>query len=111
MDKFLFNPHDLFVQGNYIYVESSNRKKGDKALLVSQTLELTTPHCLSFYYSMYGELTGTLTLYLVPEGETGKKIYLFAKIGNKGTSWFNADVTLAHIGKFKVSYIFFLYAY
>lgn len=88
--------------GSYVYVESSNHKKGDQAWLASKMLEFPTPQCMSFYYSMYGKLIGSLTLYIAPEGK--KWIKLFMKSGNQGPNWQNADVTLDYKGKFQVSF-------
>jgi hypothetical protein len=84
-------------------VESSNRQKDDKAWLASGMLEFSTPQCTSFYYNMYGDQTGTLTLYMVPEGKPW--IYLFTKTGNQGPDWQNADVTLDYNGKFQVRFV------
>ena len=97
------NHHVSTSLGSYAYVESSNHKKGDQAWLASKVLEFPTPQCMSFYYSMYGKLTGSLTLYIAPEGK--KWIKLLVKSGNQGPNWQNADVTLDYKGKFQVSII------
>ncbi|XP_028404131.1 uncharacterized protein LOC114526809 [Dendronephthya gigantea] len=92
--------HTLQGKGNYVYVESSHRQAGDKALLVSKSLQFTTRQCMRFYYNMYGENIGKLTLYLVPEGKG--RLILFTKTGNQGENWHSADVTLDWKGKFQL---------
>ena len=52
--------------GWYIYIESSKpRKKGDKAILVSQPFKSNTIYCFMFYYHMYGTTLGKLNVILV----------------------------------------------
>ena len=95
------NVHYLHAfTGNYVYVESSHRTKAETARLMSKILTFSTPQCLSFYYNMYGEAIGTLTLWMAQEGKP--RVKLFEKSGNQGPYWQNADVTLNYKGKFQV---------
>ncbi|KAF6037522.1 hypothetical protein EB796_004169 [Bugula neritina] len=50
------------ISGHYAYVESSNRQRGDKAVLYSplMTEGVSELQCLRFWYHMYGKNTGTL---------------------------------------------------
>lgn len=49
----------------YIYIESSEpARKGDFASLVSEELPAKQDVCLSFYYNMYGQGMGELTVTL-----------------------------------------------
>lgn len=45
----------LSFVGHYVFIESSTPQNvGDKAWLVSESLQPTTGACLTFWYNMYG---------------------------------------------------------
>lgn len=49
--------------GYYLYIEASDAiKTGDKAWLISEHFD-SGPHCLVFWYHMYGNHIGTLSAY------------------------------------------------
>lgn len=51
--------------GEYIYLESSSpRKMGDLAQLLSPSLPANQTKCLTFFYSMYGDGSGRLSVSL-----------------------------------------------
>ncbi|XP_021371353.1 MAM and LDL-receptor class A domain-containing protein 1-like, partial [Mizuhopecten yessoensis] len=50
--------------GYYIFTESSNRHANQRALLQSILVSQTGPHCLTFWYHLYGSNIGTLNLYV-----------------------------------------------
>ncbi|KAL9953484.1 hypothetical protein ACROYT_G040907 [Oculina patagonica] len=74
--------------GYYMYIETSYpRVAGDNAKItfsVSGNGELA---CLTFYYHMYGESTGTLTVL------SGKKV-VFSTSGNHGNDWIKAEIKI-----------------
>lgn len=50
-------------QGFYLYIEASETfNKGAKAWLISEHYD-AGPHCLAFWYHLYGQHIGTLSVY------------------------------------------------
>ncbi|XP_078352104.1 MAM and LDL-receptor class A domain-containing protein 2-like [Oculina patagonica] len=74
--------------GSYMYIETSwPRVAGDNAkleLAVSGNGELS---CLEFYYHMYGDTMGTLTVF-------SGNVVVFNMSGNHGKSWIKAEITI-----------------
>ena len=74
--------------GYYMYIETSSpRVAGDNA-----KLEFSVPgngglSCLEFYYHMYGDTMGTLTVF------SGSKV-VFNTSGNHDNTWIQADITV-----------------
>jgi hypothetical protein len=65
----------------------------------------TQGKCMSFYFSMYGDTMGKLTVYIEdistqPPQNNRKKVW--EKIGNQGISWQNSRVTIYSNSPFKV---------
>lgn len=55
---------------------SSPRLQGDKARLVSlEQTSSSSDRCVTFWYHMYGQDTGTLNVYLQTNGITGKPVW------------------------------------
>jgi hypothetical protein len=76
---------DLFVLGQYMYIEASYpRIKGDKARL-SRKLDLFPETCIRFFYHMYGRQMGKLVLKV--DG-----FLVFEKKGNQGNKWIDTGV-------------------
>ena len=73
-------PYDVSLTGYYMYFEASDRNEGDLARLFTSTVSYDgnadnsnldlDPHCLQFYFDMFGEDMGSLRLYLVHESDT-----------------------------------------
>ncbi|XP_056002057.1 uncharacterized protein LOC125662133 [Ostrea edulis] len=76
--------------GHYLYLESSNQKPGDKAVLVSSDFTNTTPQCLTFWYHMYGPDTASLRVILT--GNSNSTIW--KKSGDQGKDWQRAIVEI-----------------
>ncbi|KAJ7356090.1 hypothetical protein OS493_027017, partial [Desmophyllum pertusum] len=73
--------------GYYMYIETSNRVSGDNAKLklsVSGNRELS---CLTFYYHMYGDTMGTLTVF-------NGNARVFRTSGNHSNYWLKAERTI-----------------
>ena len=47
-----------------MYAEASNRKKGDVARLIGSIIPDSDPHCLQFWYHMYGANIGEMSAYV-----------------------------------------------
>ena len=54
-----------------MYLESSDNRNGDKAVLVSSDFTNSLPICLTFWYHMYGRDTATLEVVLVSQEGKG----------------------------------------
>ncbi|KAK0068562.1 MAM and LDL-receptor class A domain-containing protein 2, partial [Biomphalaria pfeifferi] len=76
--------------GYYIYLETSVGNVGSKAQLLSPTITVPASRgCLQFWYSMYGEHVGDLTVYSVV-GQSNSR--LWTRHGNMGLPWKQAFV-------------------
>ncbi|XP_078483553.1 MAM and LDL-receptor class A domain-containing protein 1 isoform X3 [Ciona intestinalis] len=74
-------------QGHYIYMEADGMLENDKARLISTVVSVPSAgRCLSFHYYMRGENTGTLNIYVTPEGSTQSQP-VFRRIGDYGDKW------------------------
>ncbi|KAK3782349.1 hypothetical protein RRG08_027897 [Elysia crispata] len=80
--------------GYYLYVESSRTQIGDLARLISPSLESSSSgYCVEFYYHMYGQKSGNLTMYIEPEG--GARQQLWQARGNQGNNWLPRAVNIS----------------
>jgi len=71
-----------------MYIEASSpRVAGDDAKLVFFVSGNGEPSCLEFYYHMYGETMGTLTVF------SGSAV-VFNTSGNHGNTWIKANITI-----------------
>lgn len=78
-----------------MYIEVSNLKKGDLAIMTKKVV-LTGRSCLTFYYNMNGAYMGSIKV--VVQGQT-----VFEKTGDQGKGWKKADVQLQGTGETKVN--------
>ncbi|XP_061190680.1 uncharacterized protein LOC133198658 [Saccostrea echinata] len=76
--------------GHYLFMESSDQQKGDKAVLVSSDFFNTQPQCLTFWYHMFGRDTASLSVIL--QGSSNTTIW--TKSGDQGNSWQRAIVEI-----------------
>ena len=75
-----------------MYIEASlPRVAGENAKLEFFVSGNGEPSCLEFYYHMYGETMGTLTVF------SGSAV-VFNKSGNHGSTWIKANITI-HLNK------------
>jgi hypothetical protein len=77
--------------GYYAYIETSGRRNGDIARLISKPLTDSGSCNMSFCYHMFGGDVNSLVVY-VRETSTGKQTQLWKMSGDKGDKWFNATV-------------------
>ncbi|XP_069124707.1 MAM and LDL-receptor class A domain-containing protein 1-like isoform X2 [Argopecten irradians] len=76
--------------GQYLYIETSGqRSEGEVAKLSSFPLKDNWFYCFSFYYNMFGESTGNLSLL---KTTPANKTLLWSKAGNQGKMWQRASV-------------------
>ncbi|BFZ04222.1 hypothetical protein BsWGS_07261 [Bradybaena similaris] len=81
--------------GHYIYTEASNQEYEDKAVIYMGPVNNSlSDMCLEFWYNMYGDGQGTLTVYTRPTGTSGYGPSLWTKSGNQGQAWIKATVDI-----------------
>ena len=97
---------NIHYLGRYIYFESSSPvKSGEQGIVESKIFGPTQATCMSFYFSMYGDTMGKLTVYiqdmdkLRPQNNRRK---VWEKIGNQGKSWQNSRITISSSSRFTV---------
>ncbi|KAL8608892.1 hypothetical protein ACOMHN_065230 [Nucella lapillus] len=79
--------------GYYIYTEVSKAAANHSARIRSKTISPTeSTQCLSFWYHLYGESTGTLNLYVTTGSGLGTRIW--TRTGSQGNQWTKASVTI-----------------
>ena len=88
--------------GYYAYLESSSpAKPGQKTILSSELFNSTgSGHCFLFFYHMYGNDIGSLSVYV--NTSTGKEL-VWTQKGNKGKAWKNGQADVERPGSYKVS--------
>ncbi|XP_068735001.1 uncharacterized protein [Montipora capricornis] len=76
-------------KGYYLYVESSGRRRGQRAEIFSNLKSASAGgECLKFFYNMYGTTMGSLAVKLeVRKNNKRNSWYIFYKSGNQGTGW------------------------
>lgn len=76
--------------GNYAFIEASNRRPGDKALLASGFISGT--QCLSFSYNMNGRGMGSLTV-SVRDRDGGPRT-VWTTSGDHGKFWLTESINI-----------------
>ncbi|KAI1882995.1 hypothetical protein AGOR_G00240660 [Albula goreensis] len=85
--------------GSYMYIEGDGVYHGDSARMVSPQCQLTGPHCLRFWYHMYGTAHAmALNLYQL-QGSRVTKVW--AKANNHGNAWNKGEVDINVSGSFQ----------
>lgn len=94
---------------SYIYMESTNQKHRDIALLLTPSLEAQNSVVnVTFWYCLHGIFIQSLKLYLIPIknkhlGIDFEDSELLATIkGEHGSEWKQTSIFLQHWGPFKV---------
>ncbi|XP_053397191.1 sushi, von Willebrand factor type A, EGF and pentraxin domain-containing protein 1-like [Mercenaria mercenaria] len=86
--------------GRYIYIESSIRRRGDVAWLLSP-FQHAGKYCFSFWYYMYGEHVDRLRVglwwYINGTGQA-----LFRTTGNQGNNWIPGNIIVKSTTDFQV---------
>jgi hypothetical protein len=84
---------NLTYLGVYMYIETTGRKPGDKAWLVSPTLQPKVNECLRFYYHMSGTDIGQLNVNIRESG-TKNITRLWNLAGSRMKEWVQASLPL-----------------
>ena len=91
----------LLLSGAYIFIEASQRKRGEKARLLSGWIEPNETVCVQFWYHMHGADIGNLSVYL----KTNQSEYLVWRLsGDKGNRWRFGQTALSSPSFYKVSF-------
>ena len=78
----------VMFTGYYLYIETSSpRTEGDNAKLELSVSGNGNLSCLEFYYHMYGDTMGTLTVF-------SRNAVIFNASGNHGNTWIKAMITI-----------------
>ncbi|CAC5376077.1 unnamed protein product [Mytilus coruscus] len=75
--------------GKYIYIESSGKKQGDYARLLSESFHNKANRCLTFWYHMYGK-PGSLRVGVITN--QSQPVTLFNITGDHGNNWLEGSV-------------------
>ncbi|XP_036360425.1 MAM and LDL-receptor class A domain-containing protein 1-like isoform X2 [Octopus sinensis] len=87
-------------KGHYLYIEASNKRKGQKARLVSPLVKSVGMVCVSVYYYMYGSDIKDLKIYVMSGSNSPQQI--FAKSGSSGRRWNQAQVQFQTLSPFNI---------
>lgn len=86
-----------------MYIESSSKRPGSKARLLSPRMPKTPAKCLQFWYHMYGSSVGSLSVYKKTGRPTGPRIWTLT--GNQGNEWLVAQVSVwSSLRSFQISF-------
>lgn len=84
-----------------MYIEGDGVYHGDSARILSPQCQAPGPHCLQFWYHMYGSARAmSLSMYQL-QGTKVTKIW--SKVNNHGNRWHKATVDIDITGPFQVS--------
>lgn len=96
--------HWLFP-GHYAFIEASPpRQTQDNAWLQSPVLEPTPAICMSFWFNMFGEDTGSLNVKMRPITEdAGSATEIWSLNGDRGQGWNLGRIAIYSSDPFYVS--------
>lgn len=97
--------HFQLSGGWYVFIETSwPRKQNETARLMSSLIPATSQMCFDFWYHMYGDDIGNLTVYSKTKNSM---TVLWQKSGTQGPRWRHATVDVSSASQFSVSIIKF----
>ncbi|XP_038072761.1 uncharacterized protein LOC119741140 isoform X2 [Patiria miniata] len=86
--------------GTYLYREANDRSDGHDAVLISPVVNASSGGslCFTFWYSMFGDKTGTLNVYANPVEQGSMSTPLFSIFGQQTgqSAWLQAQVDLSN---------------
>ena len=71
------------VSGHYMYIEASDHVNGDYADLDTPTIQSSSAYCLTFWYHMYGQHIGSLTVLAVSSSGNTQEVWTRTREGRK----------------------------
>ena len=83
-----------------MYIKADKRSQGDKARLISPTLQ--GPQCMTFFYNMFGFTMGSLVMY-IRESSGGNERIIWVQSGNKGLAWKEEHMSISEENEYHVS--------
>ncbi|KAL4635942.1 IgGFc-binding protein-like isoform X1 [Arapaima gigas] len=86
--------------GHYLYIEASSVHNGDAARLLSPQCSVPGPHCLHFWYHMYGSASNMGLRVNLLEKQTAQT--LWSAQNNQGNVWHKVQVELETSGTFQI---------
>ena len=90
-----------FYLGHYMYIETTSRKGGDTARLVSKAMPTKSRQCFTFFYFMYGWSIGRLAL--LQKEDSRNETELWSLDTSQGYKWHQAYVDIFGWLPYKVS--------
>ncbi|KAJ8390348.1 hypothetical protein AAFF_G00107420 [Aldrovandia affinis] len=87
--------------GSYMYIEGDGVYRGDSARMLSPRCQVSGPHCLRFWYHMYGSASAMALNAYQLQGTKVTKIW--SKANNQGNAWNQAKVDFNITGPFQAS--------
>ncbi|XP_069135769.1 MAM and LDL-receptor class A domain-containing protein 1-like [Argopecten irradians] len=85
-------PNDGMEGTPYAYIQATDRRTCDVAVLSSERPTLVGQFCLNFAYNMNGRDMGKLNVFV--RDETGLDVIKWSKSGNQGSTWFSVRMEI-----------------
>ena len=111
-------PYDVSLTGYYIYFEATDKNEGSLGRVFTPTIDYfgeadnvnldLDPHCIQFYFDMYGSDMGTLRLFLVNEEYEGRRKSLLweqkgqQRVDEEDEPWEQVSLTFYPYTKFNL---------
>lgn len=88
-----FPPPDMASTGHYVYIEGTGVHAWNAAHLISPSLAPLPRYCATFFFHMFGEDTGELSLRVLDDSQPEQlSEELWTMLWEQGDQWFNASV-------------------
>lgn len=87
------------ISGNYVYIEASDRKPGERAILSSEDIVGGQPVCVRFWYHMHGDDIGSLNIYYKTNDS---QVLVWQRIGDVSKLWVYGQTSFNSTETFKV---------
>ena len=77
----------IIYQGKYLFLEASEQKAGEGAILVSSIIGPGKSICVQFWYHMKGKDVGSLKVYIQTNQTNQTKTLVWNTTGEQGDKW------------------------